>query len=141
MEKTKRFAIDFNGTYINDITRVFISFTLSARRLLQNKGKLSFSSIKATFLTFSSNSLGFSSRCDQVSLFHFLARIQGKSFLPYKIVLTLKSRFAAQLNSLELCLSHQEVGHVRGGDRGVQERLVGQHLLHVAESLILHLNM
>ena len=60
--------------------------------------------------------------------------------MPDKIVSTLKSLFAAQLNSLELCLSHQEVGLVRGGDHGVQERRVGQHLPHNAKSLILHLN-
>ena len=61
--------------------------------------------------------------------------------MPDKIVLTLKSCFAALLSSLEVCLSHQEVGLVRVGDHGVQERLVGQHLPHVAKSLILHLNM
>ena len=58
-----------------------------------------------------------------------------------KIILTLKSLLATQLSSLEVCLSHQEVGFVRGGDHGVQERLVGQLLLHVAKSLILDLNM
>ena len=57
------------------------------------------------------------------------------------IVLTLKSLLVTQLSSLEVCLSHQEVGFVRGGDHGVQERLVGQHLPHVAKSLILDLNM
>ena len=61
--------------------------------------------------------------------------------MPYKIVLTLKSRFAVQLSSLEVCLSHQEIGFVRGGDYGDQERLVGQLLPHVAKSLILDLNM
>ena len=78
---------------------------------------------------------------NQVSLFHFLAQMHGKSFLPDEIVLTLKSLLATQLSSLEGCLSHQEIGFVRGGDYGVQERLVGQLLPHVAKSLILDLNM
>ena len=78
---------------------------------------------------------------NQVSLFHFLAQMHGKSFLPDEIVLTLKSLLATQLSSLEVCLSHQEIVFVRGGDHGVHERLVGQHLPHVTKSLILDLNM